>query len=76
MTSPATMLRQLAREVGRLRPDWRNPERYFADRSEIEHALRRLANQMEQGRGRVVAPAQSRCGEYARTRDDEGPSDD
>ncbi len=51
MTSPASSLRQLARAVGRLRPDWQNPERYFADRSEIEHAMRRLANQIERRRG-------------------------
>lgn len=50
MTSPASSLRQLARAVGRLRPDWQNPERYFADRSEIEHAMRRLANQIERRR--------------------------
>ncbi len=43
-------LRQLARELSRLRPDWRDPERYFENRSELEHALRRLARQLEQSR--------------------------
>lgn len=37
----------LARRVGRLRPDWSNPERYFEDRSEIERELRRLARALE-----------------------------
>lgn len=45
--TPSHTARQLAREVGRLRPDWRNPERYFENRQEIEHALRRLARQLE-----------------------------
>jgi len=47
MTAPASTARQLARELSRLTPDWREPERYFQNRSEIEHALRRLANQLE-----------------------------
>lgn len=42
--------RHLARELSRLSPDWRNPERYFENRSEIEHALRRLAQQLERTR--------------------------
>jgi hypothetical protein len=37
----------LAREVGRLSPDWRDPERYFEERSEIEHKLKRLARDLE-----------------------------
>lgn len=45
--SPAPRLADLARRVGRLSPDWRNPERYFADRSEIERELRKLAHQLE-----------------------------
>lgn len=45
--TPARTARLIAREVARLRPDWRNPESYFENRSEIEHALRRLANQLE-----------------------------
>lgn len=43
----APRLADLARRVGRLSPDWRNPERYFADRSEIERELRNLARQLE-----------------------------
>lgn len=45
--SAATTARQIARDVGRLRPDWRDPERYFENRNEIEHALRRLVRQLE-----------------------------
>lgn len=48
--SPASAARQLARDVPRLRPDWRDPESYFAHRSEIEHALHRLARVLETGR--------------------------
>lgn len=47
--NPARTVRQLARDVGRLRPDWRDPETYFVNRSEIETALRRLARQLEEG---------------------------
>lgn len=38
----------VARRLGRLRPDWSNPERYFEDRSEIEHELKRLARDMRE----------------------------
>lgn len=48
--TPASTARQLARDLSRLRPDWRDPERYFENRSELEHALRRLARQLEQSR--------------------------
>lgn len=48
--TPACTARQLAREVSRLRPDWRDPEAYFENRSEIERALRRLARQLEESR--------------------------
>ena len=47
----APRIADLARRVGRLRPDWSNPERYFEDRSEIERDLRRLAKDMETARG-------------------------
>lgn len=40
-------LRDLAREVGRLRPDWQNPERYFEQRDEVRHRLQRLARELE-----------------------------
>ncbi|WP_414901297.1 hypothetical protein ACMT1E_15070 [Sphingomonas flavalba] len=43
----APRLAELARRVGHLSPDWRNPERYFETRSEIERDLRRLARDME-----------------------------
>ncbi|WP_375381743.1 hypothetical protein [uncultured Sphingomonas sp.] len=43
-------LHELARQIGRLSPDWRNPERYFEQRGEIERDLRRLARQLEHGR--------------------------
>lgn len=41
-------LQALARRVDRLRPDWRNPERYFEDRSDIARELHRLAKHMEE----------------------------
>lgn len=47
MIAPAHTAREIARELARLSPDWRNPERYFANRSEIERDLRRLARQLE-----------------------------
>lgn len=47
MTAPAHTARNLAREIGRLCPDWRDPERYFENRSEIEHKLKRLARDLE-----------------------------
>lgn len=51
MTAPAHTVRQLARDLSRLRPDWSDPARYFENRSEIEHALRRLATQLERCNG-------------------------
>jgi hypothetical protein len=45
----ATRLADLSKQVGRLRPDWRNPERYFEERSEIERALRTLAHDVKEG---------------------------
>jgi len=47
MSAPAQHLRLLARDIGRLSPDWRCPERYFEERSEIEHKLKRLARELE-----------------------------
>lgn len=50
LTPPDTTchhLRTIARELAHLRPDWRNPERYFENRNEIEHALRKLARMLE-----------------------------
>lgn len=47
MSLSAQRARLLAREIGRLSPDWRCPERYFEERSEIEHKLKRLARDLE-----------------------------
>lgn len=41
-------IRELAIQLGRLRPDWRNPERYFEERDELRTELQRLANRMDQ----------------------------
>lgn len=46
---PTLRLAAITKQVGRLRPDWRNPERYFEERSEIEGALRALAREMREG---------------------------
>lgn len=45
--SAARTARRIARDISRLSPDWRNPETYFQNRSEIEHALRKLARELE-----------------------------
>lgn len=45
--STPIVLHDLARQVQRLLPDRRDPERFHADKSEIAAALRRLARQME-----------------------------
>lgn len=42
-------LTQIAMQVGRLRPDWRNPERFFEERSELESELRKIARQASNG---------------------------
>ena len=47
MTGPANQLRDTARRLSRLSPDWQNPERYFENRHEIERDLRRLAKALE-----------------------------
>lgn len=47
MTAPARTARDIARELSRLRPDWRDPETYFANREEIVRDLRRLARTLE-----------------------------
>lgn len=48
MTQAATRVLDLANRIGRLRPDWRNPETYFHNRSEIEHELKRLARELKE----------------------------
>lgn len=45
--TPATAVRSIARDLSRLRPDWRDPERYFETRSDLENRLRRLAKQLD-----------------------------
>lgn len=45
--SPAERLATLAREIGRLAPDWRDPERYYEARSELAEEARRLARALE-----------------------------
>lgn len=47
MIAPAQTARRIARDIARLRPDWRNPETYFENRSEIEAQLKRLARTLE-----------------------------
>lgn len=47
MIGPAQTARRIARDIARLRPDWRNPETYFENRSEIEARLKRFARQLE-----------------------------
>lgn len=44
---PAPRLADLARRLGRLSPDWGNPERYFAERDELHRELRTLARHLE-----------------------------
>lgn len=39
--------RELAGQIGRLSPDWRNPEQDFERRDELRRALVRLANEIE-----------------------------
>lgn len=42
-------INQIARQVGRLRPDWHNHERFFEERSELEAELRKIARQVANG---------------------------
>ncbi|MBB6193362.1 hypothetical protein FHS51_003618 [Sphingobium wenxiniae] len=51
MTAPARTARQLARDLSRLSPDWRDPERFFLNRNEIERALQRLAKELDNHHG-------------------------
>lgn len=44
-------VRSVARQVGRLSPDWRDPERYFQRRDELERELRRIARELEISNG-------------------------
>ncbi|WP_419828184.1 hypothetical protein [Sphingomonas sp.] len=49
--TPALQVREAAQRLGRLSPDWRNPERYFEERSEIERDLRQLVKRLEREHG-------------------------
>ncbi|MHB1527775.1 MAG: hypothetical protein ACYCZN_16190 [Candidatus Dormibacteria bacterium] len=44
---PAERLTELARQIGRLLPDWRDPERYYERRSEIVSEIRSVARALE-----------------------------
>jgi hypothetical protein len=44
-------LRDAARQVGRMSPDWRNPERYFEHRDLIERELRLIATELDRVHG-------------------------
>lgn len=48
--STASRLRSLAREVGRLHPDWQHPERYFERRDELRREIAALATAVEASR--------------------------
>lgn len=48
-TGTAERLQRLSRRVGRLRPDWQNPEAFFEERSELERELRLVARQVSRG---------------------------
>ena len=47
--STSARLQRVSKRLGRLSPNWRNPEEFFEERSEIEHELRRLAREVEHG---------------------------
>lgn len=47
--SPAERLHRLSRQVGRLRPNWLDPEAFFEERSEIERELQRMAREARHG---------------------------
>ena len=51
LTSPAETLHEMARRLGQLRPDWRNPEAFFEERSELQHAMRQHARRLERSYG-------------------------
>lgn len=41
-------LDRLARDIGRLRPDWNDPERFFERRDELHRALASVADEFRQ----------------------------
>lgn len=48
----AEALLDLARRVRRLRPCWRDPRLFYAQRDDIEHDLARLAAEAQRREGR------------------------
>lgn len=49
--TPAATARQIARDLNRLYPDWRDPERYFENRDELRRRMQQLARALEETRG-------------------------
>ncbi|WP_171899193.1 hypothetical protein [Sphingobium sp. RAC03] len=49
MSAPALTdrARSIARDIGRLHPDWQNPERYFERRDDLRRQLQQLARAIE-----------------------------
>jgi len=47
----AASVRTIARDLSRLSPDWRHPERFFETRDELRHELLRIANRLERHHG-------------------------
>jgi hypothetical protein len=45
-------LAEVTYRVARLRPDWRNHERYFEERGEIERELRNIVHELQRGERR------------------------
>lgn len=43
----AKAARAIARDLARLFPDWRNPERYFENRDELRQRLQSLARELD-----------------------------
>lgn len=41
-------LDRLAQEIGRLRPDWQHPERFFQRRDELRREARSIATRINQ----------------------------
>jgi hypothetical protein len=44
--SIAAQLDDLAGRIGRLSPDWQQPERFFETRSQLQHDARRMARDL------------------------------
>lgn len=46
VASPAERLHRLSRRLGRLSPNWREPEAFLEERDEIERELRSVAREV------------------------------